>query len=741
MGREYGATRIGVAETMAGIAVRFRHVSCALVAVCALFLPGDPSVAATVGLVAWSAARLLRPRTGPRWETADLVVALIYVASSVTVTTDPLLIGSAPQTKIAACSIISGALARPVAASALGAGAVLLVTVLSFRAAPAATVLTTFTVAYLPVVWLLTVGIRAVVLTVAAQEDDAGAALAAARLRRDIAAAKRRYQREQWAVLHDTAAATLMLVGAGTPLDRGRLAAQAASDVEALEAGVPLTRPATTDLARALDEPIRRTRTPVVRHGPASVPVPGEIGWAVAAAAREALANVDRHAGASRVRVELAPGRVVLVDDGRGPSARPDGDRTRHGIGMSIVGRLRAVGGDAEIGPAAGGGTRVELTWPDAAPVASGPDPLDRVERVRIRLAVGLAAMAVGNAVLQTVIGRIEAGPGAPWPVDLAGTLVTVAVATTAVLVPLSRRRAAALMAAMIAAALAYCAILPDSLVFTVVNWPISTVGWVLVVIGLRQPGGLTVGALVLWWAAIGVSVAAVRPGALPLYGLYTAPILFAEILVGVLATVVAGAVRAIGERDRGRRAAEGAARIERVLETDCRRRYRERLRTTLPLLRGLADGTHAPDDPAVRRAARAEHDRLRRLFARFDCLDHPLFEQLSAHIDDAEERGVAVTVEAGGDLPRLAPGQVAAATEAVGVVLAAVRTAARLVAADEDGALVVSVVGDVEPAVAERLADRWHRTEPAAALAITGSHTHGAFWLEVAARPPVHPR
>ena len=80
---------------------------------------------------------------------------------------------------------------------------------------------------------------------------------------------------------------------------------------------------------------------------------------------REAVTNILRHAGASRVDVELAviDGEPVLsiVDDGRGGI-----DRSGHGLdGMRE--RLAGVGGRLEVDSPADGGTRLRLVLPPPA--------------------------------------------------------------------------------------------------------------------------------------------------------------------------------------------------------------------------------------------------------------------------------------------------------------------------------------------------------------------------------------
>ena len=75
-----------------------------------------------------------------------------------------------------------------------------------------------------------------------------------------------------------------------------------------------------------------------------------------------------QHAGTGRARVWLrvADGvvRVVVADDGPGfdPQRVPS---SRYGIREAIVGRMRAVGGQAQVRSRPGSGTTVLLEWRD----------------------------------------------------------------------------------------------------------------------------------------------------------------------------------------------------------------------------------------------------------------------------------------------------------------------------------------------------------------------------------------
>jgi two-component system, NarL family, nitrate/nitrite sensor histidine kinase NarX len=82
----------------------------------------------------------------------------------------------------------------------------------------------------------------------------------------------------------------------------------------------------------------------------------------------EALANVSRHSGAQHVRVALDRDgdRAVLVveDDGRGLAPKAPRQRDLH-FGLDIMRqRAKMIGGRVDVEAAAGGGTRVRLSFP-----------------------------------------------------------------------------------------------------------------------------------------------------------------------------------------------------------------------------------------------------------------------------------------------------------------------------------------------------------------------------------------
>jgi signal transduction histidine kinase len=182
-----------------------------------------------------------------------------------------------------------------------------------------------------------------------------------------VAAARRADEREHLAVLHDTAAATLLAVGTG--MVEGTepwLAEQAARDLAALA-----TRPAVpdgaADLAHLLGEVARQARVTVRLRVPDLMPVPAAPASAIGAAAREALTNVARHAGVDTAHVvatRAGAAVVVEVTDDGGGFARNEVPPHRRGLAESIERRMSRVGGRAVVTTRPGGGTVVRLEWP-----------------------------------------------------------------------------------------------------------------------------------------------------------------------------------------------------------------------------------------------------------------------------------------------------------------------------------------------------------------------------------------
>ncbi|MET9355562.1 ATP-binding protein [Streptomyces sp. NPDC006617] len=200
--------------------------------------------------------------------------------------------------------------------------------------------------------------------------DRSAASRAASRREADVAAARRATEREYLATLHDTAAATLLMVSQGDGRDWSWLPLRARQDLEALST-LPGFATENVDLAALLGCVPRGVGRAAVRlesrvDGPLTIP--SGPGLAIFNGVREAVTNVARHSGVrdAELRAWAAEGGGVVVelsDAGRGfvPEAV---SVQRRGLSGSVVGRMQAVGGSASITSRPGAGTRVRWRWP-----------------------------------------------------------------------------------------------------------------------------------------------------------------------------------------------------------------------------------------------------------------------------------------------------------------------------------------------------------------------------------------
>lgn len=182
-----------------------------------------------------------------------------------------------------------------------------------------------------------------------------------------VAAARRAGEREYMATLHDTASTTLLMVAAGTGTDARWLPERARQDLDEL-ARVPGSEAGSVDLGSLLATAARHHAVEVRQDIGDLPPLPAGPALAVFHGVREALTNVERHAGvaAAELRAGLGDdGRITveLRDDGRGfhPGRVPP---HRRGISRSIVERMASVGGRATVASAPGRGTTLRWTWP-----------------------------------------------------------------------------------------------------------------------------------------------------------------------------------------------------------------------------------------------------------------------------------------------------------------------------------------------------------------------------------------
>jgi signal transduction histidine kinase len=318
-------------------------------------------------------------RTWP-YLAADLAVACAVIMSTLLVETAQHVREGAPTvpTFWASASMLAWAIRFGPVGGAAGAGA-LAAANLVVRAD-----LTGSTLANIFLLFLtgIVVGYVADLVLAAEAERTRAAQLAAATAERERLAR----------TIHDGVLQVLALVqrrGAeigGDSAELGRLAGEQERILRALVAGdpAPMTTvdgPATVDLAPLLHAAVAHRPYATLAAPATPVVLTGHEASEVAAAAAEALDNVDRHAGAGArawVLVEDDPEAVTVTvrDDGVGVSAdrlavaRAEG---RLGVAHTIVGRMRDLGGHASITSVVGQGTEVELRLPRSRRAASGP--------------------------------------------------------------------------------------------------------------------------------------------------------------------------------------------------------------------------------------------------------------------------------------------------------------------------------------------------------------------------------
>jgi signal transduction histidine kinase len=190
--------------------------------------------------------------------------------------------------------------------------------------------------------------------------------------RRDaaVAAARRADEQEYLAALHDTASATLLMVGTGVVGGREPwLPAQAARDLEVI-GGAPERSDRPVDLVRRLSDAAAHVPLRIAWRTEGAPQVPAVVAAALCHGVREALTNVVRHAGVDEATVSVRRddlGAVVVEvrDDGAGFDPEHVSDN-RYGVTRSLVARMVRAGGHTRITSRPGRGTAVRMEWSGA---------------------------------------------------------------------------------------------------------------------------------------------------------------------------------------------------------------------------------------------------------------------------------------------------------------------------------------------------------------------------------------
>ncbi|WP_399888891.1 ATP-binding protein [Streptomyces sp. BBFR51] len=569
--------------------------------------------------------------------------------------------------------------------------------------------------------------------------DRSAASRAASRREADVAAARRATEREYLATLHDTAAATLLMVSQGDGRDWSWLPLRARQDLEALSA-LPGFETENVDLAALLGcvpEGEGRARVRLESRVDGPLTIPSGPGLAIFNGVREAVTNVARHAGVreAKLRAWAEDGGVVVVelsDAGRGfvPESVP---ARRRGLSGSVVGRMHAVGGSASITSRPGAGTRVRWRWPGRPrdlrtprlpgaprpreavraaglprPSGTGARPTAVVRFLRGQLLYGaqLAALLIGLvAQFGVSLRQLTAHQDVYRPAwaQTAAFVCLVAVGAAGALHLLRGRKLTPTVrwwgVGTVLAVSAVCAftLAPERLAGPQ-DWAFGLIGWHALFLLADQPVRLFAAFL---GAHVALNMLVVLLSGAPTVarsaamGIATVSVIGFQLSVGVLIGLFQGMASAAGDEAAREEELRTRERLHEETQRDHRERYRALTATTVPLLVGLGHGVLSPHDEAVRLRCGVEAARLRRLFAEGDAVSDPLLNELRACVEVTEHQGVTVSLAVRGR-----PGEVPVEVrrelvDPVAVVLGRTRSTARVTVVWTSRAVHVSVVGE----------------------------------------------
>lgn len=532
----------------------------------------------------------------------------------------------------------------------------------------------------------------------------------AAELRRAavIAAARRRDEREYLAALHDTAAATLLMIGNGV-LARNEpwLAEQARRDLRELQRSEEAAQ-GEADLVALLRDVAGNAALHVTWQTPDRLPLPAVDAVSLSRGVREALNNVVRHAGtgqaAIRVDHDAEQVTVEIADQGVGFDPAQIGTH-RYGVTRSLVQRMIQIGGQARIDSRPGHGTTVTLTCPRAVPDVSDSD--QRVIASSFQRGLRWAVVVMSLAILLLLdLPRLLASREAYavlWPQfvtwsGLVAVTLVVAVATWRDR-PLGRWRPPLLVLVFGLSALATWSMRPEYLLGPA-HWSEGDAGWQIVL--LMMDGRVIVFAAVLaaqYLMTFGQAILA-GEAALSVAGAVSASwaVLAFQLSIAMIAAVLramaTSSAQALGVAERVRTAEA----VARHLHADRAGRLSVLSTTAVPLLAGLASGELDPGDESVRRSCAAEAARMRRLIAEDTGTADSLSHELRACIEMAERNGVTVSFAERGTRPELSPPVRRRLIEPAIAALATAHGKARLTVASTGETVTVSVVAACQP-------------------------------------------
>lgn len=670
----------------------------------ALLLPATPECTAGAILLGilgcWSVFRLCTRSRALSFQLADLCYVLVVCAAMPWFDSNPesLYTNSVPQV-IAGTAVIAFTMAQPPRLSF--PAAVLITVAYAFGCAQLIGWLGAVRVPMLyymlGIEWAIAAALLSAGLAVARQVDQARADNHDAALRDAIAAAVRNYELEHLALVHDTAASTLYLVGEGADISPDRVAAQARRDLELLTGGPACREPQQdTEIVAALRREITHFPVDIELSGLSRLVLTGSRAGTVLAAVREVLNNAERHAGASRVEIEVTPTAIIVSDDGIGFDVATT--TLGHGVAESIVARMRRAGGDATVLSAPGNGTRVTLTW-DQVPHTPPPHPIvEDIDHLTQRLLIQFGLGIIVFGVVQLLVSVPYAAARTDTPVvQLALGVVAALVVVAGIPRVLDRGPdiTAPALAAMAAVVVVQSLLLPADMLGGPAQWPLLAMGLCVLPFVLRWRIRYAAAMMLTFWLGTAILTFVRQPDMSMAFNLalYTAGIAMVQMFALAFPELLRNATIAAAAETRARWAMADRHRIAEALHDDYVRRTSKLIRGVFPLLQTLSTGVI---DTETRHRARLESRRLRLYIFQSRTFSHPLVAELRAAVDMADRRGVIVTINADSNLPDLderARGEVLAP---IRDALAHARDRARIGLTVAGSELIASIVCDV---------------------------------------------
>lgn len=352
-------------------------VAGALVALIGLTAPADPAwvVPSVVGLLAWSALfsfQMLRRGLQAWLILGDIFITVVLCLLQARLVPDAVLLASAGTGWVDLTASTAVFIAQFVMRQPYGLMAALLITAAHMAGVPGSREAPVVLVAQ----GLLAAALLGLLRRAAESADATLVGESVAQAEAQARAAARTDELDQQRQLHDTVLATLTMVGIeGVNRDSHTIRQRALADLQVIDAiRTPRTYQGTAvgtarlDLALRTVMPTRHPGLPAaaVEFDMQPLQLPREVVAEISQSVAEALSNVARHAGTGAVQVTAGPaqgGVIVEVRDlGRGFDTGTVPPH-RRGLRESIVGRMTAVGGSAEIVSSPGAGTRVLLRW------------------------------------------------------------------------------------------------------------------------------------------------------------------------------------------------------------------------------------------------------------------------------------------------------------------------------------------------------------------------------------------